>query len=258
MNRPGRLKLLPFCSALLLVSAAPAMLTSQGPVVVQLIEPAAGATYTTGDPIAIRWDAFNDDLINHYRIAVSPDGADWMVITDTEAPASRAFMWHNAGPASGRTRVRIEARDIDGNVLGGDESGDFAIRPGPPGSLPWPWVNEDVGTVGAPGTASFEDGTFTVRGSGVDIWGTADEFHFAYVTRDGDFDIEARVTGVENVNQWTKAGLMVRDPAAGASAAHASLFATPGQPKAFRTRRATTPATPLSSAGGLRQRHRSG
>ncbi|HXD73022.1 MAG TPA: hypothetical protein VN628_04770, partial [Vicinamibacterales bacterium] len=41
-------------------------------------------------------------------------------------------------------------------------------------SVPDPWNSIDVGTVGLAGSAGYENGTFTVKGSGADIWGTAD------------------------------------------------------------------------------------
>jgi len=44
--------------------------------------------------------------------------------------------------------------------------------------LPSPWRNRDVGPVAIAGSASYSGGTFTVTGSGADIWSTADEFHF--------------------------------------------------------------------------------
>ena len=50
------------------------------------------------------------------------------------------------------------------------------------GSLPSPWQSQNVGDVGVGGSASASQGTFTVKGSGADIWGTGDAFYFAYQT----------------------------------------------------------------------------
>ena len=38
--------------------------------------------------------------------------------------------------------------------------------------LPLPWVNADIGPVGAGGSATHNAGVFTVTGSGTDIWAT--------------------------------------------------------------------------------------
>lgn len=96
-----------------------------------------------------------------------------------------------------------------------------------PSSLPADWENNDVGTVGAGGGAVEAGGRWTVRGSGADVWGTADEFHYAHTWVTGDFDFSARVASVEHVNRWTKAGLMLRE-AITPTAEHAFVIATPG------------------------------
>ena len=48
-------------------------------------------------------------------------------------------------------------------------------------------------------------------GAGADVWGTADAFHYAYRALDGDGSIVARVTSIEAVHAWTKAGVMIRN-----------------------------------------------
>lgn len=47
----------------------------------------------------------------------------------------------------------------------------------PPGKLQAPWSAQDVGSVGYAGTAAHDANVFTVKGSGADIWGTADAAH---------------------------------------------------------------------------------
>jgi hypothetical protein len=68
-----------------------------------------------------------------------------------------------------------------------------------------------VGAVGATGSATAAGGSFTVSGAGADVWGTADAFHYAYRTLDGDGTIVARVSSIQLVNNWTKAGVMIRN-----------------------------------------------
>ena len=46
--------------------------------------------------------------------------------------------------------------------------------------------------------------TYTVKGAGADIWGTADAFHYAYRTMTGDGVVIARVATVQNTNAWTQ------------------------------------------------------
>lgn len=106
--------------------------------------------------------------------------------------------------------------------------------------MPVGWSNRDIGAVGAAGRVARSGGTFTVEGSGADIWGAADEFHFVSRTWDGGngpVEVIARVTAVENVHRWTKAGIMVRETL-DANSVHAMLIVTPTTEKgvAFQRR----------------------
>ncbi len=48
----------------------------------------------------------------------------------------------------------------------------------PPPALPAPWQQQDIGAVNPAGSATASSGLFTVRGSGANIWGAADAFHY--------------------------------------------------------------------------------
>jgi beta-glucanase (GH16 family)/regulation of enolase protein 1 (concanavalin A-like superfamily) len=103
--------------------------------------------------------------------------------------------------------------------------------------LPVAWSDADIGSPGRPGYADYDpaSGTWTVTGGGTDIWGTADQFHFAsrHFARDGR--ITALVTSVQNTNSWAKAGVMIRD-SADPGAPFADVLATPGQGVSFQWR----------------------
>ena len=90
--------------------------------------------------------------------------------------------------------------------------------------LPPGWSDTDVGSVGVAGATTYNGGTFAVVGSGSDIWGTADAFHYAYKPLTGDGVVVARVATVQNTNAWTKAGVMIRETLDPASA-QASMLA---------------------------------
>jgi serine/threonine protein kinase/tetratricopeptide (TPR) repeat protein len=51
---------------------------------------------------------------------------------------------------------------------------------------------------------------YAIASIGADIWDTTDDFHFAYKRLHGDGAIAARIDSIENVNEWTKAGVMIR------------------------------------------------
>ena len=118
---------------------------------------------------------------------------------------------------------------------GGSDPTNSSSYPGSGGSLPVPWGNQDVGGVAAAGNASTSGGAFTIRGSGADIWGTSDGFHYVYLPLTGDGEISARVAAVQNTNGWAKAGVMIREQLTGASA-HAVVVATPSNGVRFERR----------------------
>jgi hypothetical protein len=109
------------------------------------------------------------------------------------------------------------------------------------------WQNEDIGDVGAAGSATESDGTWTINASGADIWNTTDEFHYVYQSISGDCQIIARVVSVENTNSWAKAGVMIRETLDGDSK-HAMMVVTPGNGTAFQ-RRTTTGGSSDHTAG---------
>ncbi len=88
----------------------------------------------------------------------------------------------------------------------------------------------DIGSPGADGGVIREDDTWKVLGSGNDIWGTADNFHFLYFKAEGDFEmtIDEPYIGAFSVlpssNDWQKMGIMARDELTPSSAyAYANL-----------------------------------
>jgi len=82
------------------------------------------------------------------------------------------------------------------------------------GSTPLLDQSRDIGAVGAAGSSELQDGVYTVQGSGADIWGSNDEFHYLYTNVTGDVTIEATCTWVTAPNSWSKAGLMIRESTA--------------------------------------------
>jgi regulation of enolase protein 1 (concanavalin A-like superfamily) len=104
--------------------------------------------------------------------------------------------------------------------------------------LPSPWVHRDVGSPSAAGSAAESAGTFTVRGGGSDIWNSSDQFQFVYRAVTGDVDVRAQVVGIQYIDEWTKAGVMIRETT-GATSRHASTFVTPAKGLAFQRREVT-------------------
>jgi glucuronoarabinoxylan endo-1,4-beta-xylanase len=119
-----------------------------------------------------------------------------------------------------------------------------------PTDLPSPWLDDDVGAAGPAGSASCSNTLFTVAGSGADIWGNADAFHYAYLPVTNDCTIIARVASVGNTDPWAKAGVMIRQSLT-AGSAHAMIVVTPGNGASFQWRSTTGGSMSQSQVGGV-------
>jgi glucose/arabinose dehydrogenase len=119
----------------------------------------------------------------------------------------------------------------------------------PPTTLPAPWQAQSVGAVGQAGSASYANGTFTLRGSGADIGGFNDSFYFVYQKLSGDGEIKARVASVQNTAPGAKAGVMLRTSLADNSA-HSLMSISSAEGVAFERRDETGFGTALVSGGG--------
>lgn len=120
--------------------------------------------------------------------------------------------------------------------------------PGGCGAPPSPWQNGDIGSVAAAGSTCYDNGTFTVNGSGRDIWDNADEFQYAYQPFNGDGYIIARVVSQQNTNGWAKAGVMIRENTT-AGSRHAFALASPSNGLRLQ-RRASTDGGSGQESGG--------
>ena len=110
--------------------------------------------------------------------------------------------------------------------------------------------SQDVGNVGAAGSFSEFNGVFTVKGNGWDIYGSADAFHYAYQTLDGDGEIVAWVISVENTDPWAKAGVMIRETL-NADSKNAFIALTPGNGVTFQHRSSTGGSTSWNKTSEL-------
>ncbi|HEX7260464.1 MAG TPA: hypothetical protein VF258_01500, partial [Luteolibacter sp.] len=112
------------------------------------------------------------------------------------------------------------------------------------------WAGSDIGAVGIAGGASENSGTYTVSGSGTDIWNAADSFQFVSQTLVGDGEIRARVTSQSNTDAWAKAGVMIRD-GSGSGAVNALVAITPGNGFTFQSRATANGSSALTPGPAL-------
>ncbi len=106
---------------------------------------------------------------------------------------------------------------------------------GPGEDLPEPWLEANIGDPTLTGNASYNEanGSFTIEGSGHDIWETTDQFYYVYQPLTGDGEITARVLLQNSSEDWAKAGVMIKESTI-AGASNALLAVTPANGIAFQ------------------------
>ena len=178
-------------------------------------------------------------IVSDRDLGPSETPTDYVTWKVTGLQANRTYYWKIVG----RTMANLSA-----------ESGVFSFTTGagttappPASSLPSGWTDTDIGGVGAAGSANYSSGVYTVKGSGTDVWGTADELNFAHTSLTGNGSIVARVASETNTAAWTKVGVMMRETTA-ANSKQAFMIVSPGKGLAFQ-RRTTTGGASTNTAG---------
>ncbi|MGH9409363.1 MAG: Ig-like domain-containing protein, partial [Vicinamibacterales bacterium] len=216
-------------------------LTSSGATgpAVSMTSPASGATFTAPASITVAANA-TDSGATVSKVDFYENGT----LIGTAAASPYSVTWNNV-PAGTYSLTAI-ATDSLGQT---GSSAPVSVTVNPASTLPSGWSDVDVGTVPIAGSASFSAGTFSVTGSGTDIWGTADQFHYAYTPMNGDGTIIARVATIQNVAVWVKAGVMIRETL-DAGSTHALILVSSQKGVAFQ-RRETTGGQSVSTTGSL-------
>ncbi len=164
--------------------------------------------------------AWNSNSYNEagFQVERSTDGSHFTPVGTT---TDRAF--EDSGLAPGTYYYRVLAFDDQGNVSPYSNTIQFRL----PGAILTD--HQDIGTANDPaiaGSATFADGTYTLRASGTDIWDQVDHFQYLYRPFLGDGEIIARVVSVTRADFWSKAGVMFREDLS-AGAKNAFMFETP-------------------------------
>jgi len=227
------------------------------PPTATIAAPASGEVVTAGQPYTIRWSTTpGSHPITKINLQAWMETSPATAISEcTNLPANAtSCVWNSPGPISETAHVSVDFVDTTGRS-NGTTSSRFIIRgaAGGGGTLAYGWTASDVGAVGAAGHTTHDGFVYngeglTLCGSGADIWNAADEFHYAWRTLTGDFEILTRVSAIDPVNPWTKAGIMLRPSATDPASPHASIFATPSKGVVFQ-RRTTPGGASVSTAG---------
>jgi glucose/arabinose dehydrogenase/regulation of enolase protein 1 (concanavalin A-like superfamily)/mono/diheme cytochrome c family protein len=178
-------------------------LAANSPPLVTLTSPTDGVVFNQSDVITLSATASDSDGIRRVEFY---DGN--LKIAEVQSPPY-SFVW--TGARRGSHQIYALTFDNTGNT-GASARSNIIIQSTPVIG----WEHTDIGDVGVPGDASHNagSGTYTVQGSGDDIWGGSDGFHFLYKEISGNTMLTARITSFESPEAWAKAGVMLRESTA--------------------------------------------
>ncbi len=172
---------------------------------------------------------------NNFTAYKSADGVTWtFIVTQTVSMAETSYVGLAVTSHNNTVAATAVVDSVTVNSL--------AVPPSP-------WATQDVGSVGVPGRASLNNGTFSVTGSGADIWGTADGFRFVYQPLTGDGEIVTRVASLQNNDGWAKAAVMLREDL-NAGSKYAALIVTLANGTNFQWRSTVNGATNSVNGSG--------
>ena len=149
--------------------------------------------------------------------------ASWGMVVNAKPARQIDFSTANKAEIEGYFRS-FATQELEVNAklqkaLGDPSYRPAAFPPDPPKRTVAPqeslagWSQTDIGASLPGGLQKTENG-FALYGGGRDVWGARDEFRFLHRAVRGDFTLEATLVGVEDIDAYTKAGLMIRASAA--------------------------------------------
>ena len=191
-----------------------------------------GLTFTVGDGTADATMTFRGTIAN---INLGLNGATFIPTNNVAGAATLQVVTSDLGnTGTGGTLTDSDTIAITVNALG-----IFT-------------ANQDIGAPGQVGSSAFSAGTYTVVGSGGDIWGTTDQFQFLSRDLAGDGRLTAKVVSElpAGTNAAAKAGVMFRESTA-AGSRHAYMNMMQNNGSEFLYRATTDQSTAADGTGGL-------
>src|SRR6266700_4705704 len=160
-----------------------------------LISSVSATTGSIGSQVVIFGSGFGatqgSSLVTINNVPMTVSGWNSSQITATVA----------TGTTTGPLVVSVAPSMNDSNAV------NFTLTSNP---LPPGWLDQDIGTVGPAGSATYANGVFTVKGAGASgMWSTADGFHFVYQQMTGDGSVVARITSITSTASST--GVQIRE-----------------------------------------------
>lgn len=175
-----------------------------------------GLTATAGvGTVWLSWTPPAGDAVGGYNVlrATTSGGPYTVIVSATTSPKTLAPQYTDTNVTNGTTYYYVvQAANASGTSA---SSSEVSALPVPSFALGNGWADQDIGAVTTPGSASCSvtnGNTFIVSGSGSDVFGTADQLHYAYQSVSGDYTFIGRIAAQTlSGSNGDKVGLMMRE-----------------------------------------------
>lgn len=160
------------------------------------------ASGTNADGVLLQWAANPEASVSGYNVYRSTTAAGSGFSLVNASPITTATFLDAEAPVGGPYYYRVTAINSAGESFPAQAS---TLRP-----QQW-YVGSDVGSPSTTGgTTRVGANDFDLYGGGSEIGGWHDRFHYSYGWQYGDFDVQVRITSLDNTNSAARAGLMAR------------------------------------------------
>lgn len=187
--------------------------------------------------VALSWEPLGSAL--GYNVYRGPDNAQRSQLVRLNARPVKAASYVDRGPALGNGQALTYAvAALFPDVNGGMIEGGATWLQATPVLAPPGFVGCGIDEGDPAGSVSFDPHTqeIRLRGAGVDIWNSSDQFYFVNQPVSGNFQIIVKaVTKPTGAAYWSKAGLMIRESLDG-GARHATVITSFGGELALQYR----------------------
>jgi outer membrane protein assembly factor BamB len=156
----------------------------------------------------------------NYCTYTSSDGVNWSVIIGSCATVNLSGSVLAGLAVSSDKTTSLSTVAMDTVTIS-------TTAPPPPNICTGAWNCTDVGYPSLTGSQYLIGSTWTVQGSGSDIYGIYDQFRYVSQQLAADGSVSAHITSQANTDLWAKAGVMMRlstDP----GSPYYAVLATPG------------------------------
>ncbi len=161
---------------------------------------------------------------DQFQAATSNDGVTYTLVPGSTANVPMPAALLDGLAISSGTQGTLDTVAYSAATVG---SPNTPPNPQPPATpCPNGWSCADIGNPSVVGDQSLSGGTWTLKGTGIDIAGYSDQFHYVWQSLAADGTISAHVLSQTNTGDWARAGIMMRQ-STNAGSAYYGAFVTP-------------------------------